>query len=189
MEQLRSLDSLSLREKKKYTDIPETWKLKPVCCLSDMSEGEIYYATSEGAVASSLDVFRKAHTFTLYFLNRKGEQILCFKKSAGMFAHKLEIFDASEDRLGTVQKQKTHFQVLDAGGHIVYDIEGTPEDPETFHIRKGAVTVGKISRRPTRSAEEEVSRKDHFGIVFPFEADTTERGVLLGALLLIDLTF
>jgi hypothetical protein len=192
MEQLKSLDSLNLREKKKYSGIPEGWKLKPVCCLSNISEEEVYYAASEGGAVSKLDVFRKSPAFTLYLLNKKGEQILYFEKHAGLFTNKIEIFDASEDLLGSVQKQgssKTHFQALDAGGQVLYGIDGPPANPETFHIRKGDATVGKISKRPTRLAEEGVSRNDHFGIVFPFAADRTEKSILLGALFLIDLSF
>ncbi len=192
MEQLKNLDSLNLREKKKYSGIPENWKLKPACCLSDAAEEELYYAVSEGGAASDLAVFRKSHEFTLYLLNKKGEQVLYFKKHAGLFANKVEVFDASEDLLGSVQKHgpsKTHFQVLDAGGQVLYGIEGPPSNPETFHIRKGDATVGKFSKRPTRIAEEGVSSNDHFGIVFPFAADPAEKSVLLGALFLIDLSF
>ncbi len=192
MKLLKSLDSLILREKKKYSGIPENWKLKPVCCLSDASEEEVYYAASEGGTVSELAAFRKSYAFTLYLLNRKGEENLYFKKNAGLFANKIEIFDAAENLLGSVQKQgssKTHFQVLDAGGNVLYTIEGPPVNPETFHIRKGNATLGKISKRPTPTVEEGVSRNDHFGIVFPFAADTAEKSILLGALFLIDLTF
>jgi hypothetical protein len=192
MEQLGSLDSLNLREKKKYSEIPENWKLKPVCCLSDISEEEIYYGASEGSASSDLEFFRKSYAFTLYLLNKNGEQILYFKKHAGLFVNKLEIFDASENRLGSVQKHgslKTQFQVLDAGGQLLYSIEGQIEDLETFRILKGAVVVGKISKRPIRMAGEAISQKSHYGIVFPFAADTSEKGILLGALFLIELTF
>jgi hypothetical protein len=192
MDELKHLDSLSLREKNQYSGIPANWKLRPVCCLSDISEEEVYYAASEGGSVSELAAFRKAHAFTLYLLNKKGEEILCFKNHAGLFAHKLEVFDASEDLLGSVQKHgpsKTHFQVLDAGGEVLCDIEGLSADPETFRIRKGDTTLGRISKKPTRIAEEGVSSNDHFGIVFPFEADSVEKGILLGALFLIDLTF
>ena len=192
MEQLKHLDSLTLREKKKYVGIPTAWKLKPLCCLSDISEEEFYYAAAEGGAVSDLAAFRKSHAFTLYLLNKKGEQILSFKKHAGLFANKMEVFDAAEDLLGSVQRHgssKTHFQILDAGGQVLYEIEGPPVDPETFHIRKADATVGKISKRPTRIAEEGVSSNDHFGIVFPLAADASEKSILLGALFLIDLTF
>jgi len=192
MEQLKSLDSLSVREKKKYSGIPESWKFKPACCLSDISEEEIYYAASEGGVVSDLAVFRKSNTFTLYLLNKKGEQILSFKKRAGIFSNKMEIFDGSVHRLGSIQKQrasKTHFSVFGIGGQVLYDIESLPENPETFHIQKGKANLGRISRKPTGASEEGISNNDHFGIVFPFAADTAEKAVLLGALFWIDLTF
>ena len=103
----------------------------------------------------------------------------------------MEIFDASENLLGSVQKSssKAHFQVLDTGGQTLYDVEGSPEDPKIFHVRRGDARVGKISIRPTRIAKEGVCSSDHFGIVFPFAADTAERSVLLGAFFLIDLMF
>ena len=187
MEQLRSLDSLNLREKKKYSGIPENWKLKPFCCFSDISEEEVYYAVSERPV------FRKVQAFTIYLLDKKGEEVLCLKNRAGLFSNKLEVFDASEDLLGSVQKQgssKTRFQVLGAGGQVLYEIDGTSAaSTEVFRIRKGDVTLGKISKRPTRVAEEGVSRNASFGIVFPLAADTTEKAILLGALFLIDLSF
>lgn len=194
MEQLRFLDSLTLREKKTYSSVPENWKLKPVCCFSNVSDEEIYYAVSEGGTVTDFDVFRKAHECTLYLLDKKGEQALYFKKHIGFFAnkHKMEIFDAAEDLLGSVQgrrSSKTHLQVLGAGGQELFNIEGPSLEPEIFHIRQGDATVGKISRRPTRSIEEGMPRNVHFGIVFPFGADVTEKCILLGALFLIDLTF
>lgn len=193
MEQLKHLDSLSLREKKKYAGIPESWKLKPVCCLSDVSETEIYYAAPEGGAVAGMADFRKARAFTLYLLNKKGEEILYFEKHAGLFANKMEIYDASEDLLGSVQKQGTsraHFQALDGAGKVLYIIEAPSSSaPEKFYIQKNGVTVGRISKRPTRIAEEGVSRNDSFGIVFPLEADLVEKGILLGALFLIDLSY
>lgn len=192
MEHLKSFDLLSLREKKKYAGIPEDWKLKPVCCVSDVSEDEILYAVPERNAPGGMAGLRQAHTFTLYLVNNKGEEVLCFKKRAGLFANKMEIFDASEGLLGSVQKHgssKTHFQAQSAGGEILYDIVGAPALPESFPIRRGAVTLGKISKRPTRIAEEGVSRNDHFGIVFPLAAEASEKGILLGALFLIDLSF
>lgn len=192
MKQLGSLDSLIIREKKRYTSIPENWKLKPVCCLSDISEEEIYYAVAEGGAVSDMGVFRKAPSCTLYLLNKKGEQILYFQKHAGIFGSKMEVYDASEELLGVIQRHgnsKTHFQALEGSGEELCDVKGLSENPETFHILKDERVLGKISRRPVRIAEQGVTSNDHFGIVFPFEADVSEKGILLGALFLIDLIF
>jgi len=192
MEQMKLLDSLSIREKKKYEGVPENWKLKPVCCLSNVSEEEIYYAALESGVLIGMAALRKIPSFTLYFLNRKGEEILYFEKRAGIFSNKTEVFDATESLIGSVQKQsgpKRAFRVLDAGGHILYDIETASAASETFQIRREGVAAGKISRRPPRIAEEGVFRNDHFGITFPLEADPAEKSVLMGALFLIDFSF
>ncbi len=192
MEQMKHLDLLVIREKKHYTGVPESWKLVPVCCLSNASEEEVYYAVLEGGASGGMPALRKAQTFTLHFLNRKGEEILYFEKHPGLFSNKTEVFDAAENLIGSIQKQggsKTTFRALDAGGHILCDLEGASAASETFKIRRGGVTAGTISRRPTRIAEEGVFRNDHFGIVFPFEADPAEKSVLLGALFLIDLLF
>jgi len=192
MKQLGYLDSLIIREKKKYTSIPGNWKLTPVCCLADISEEEIYYAVAEGGAVSDINAFRKAPSFTLYLLNKKGEQILYFQKHAGLFGNKLEIYDATEELLGVVQRHKTVktlFQALESSGDELCDVKGISENPETFQILKVEKVLGKISRRPVRIAEQGVASNDHFGIVFPFEADVSEKGILLGALFLIDLTF
>ncbi len=191
MEQMKQIDSLSIREKKQYLGVPETWKLRPICCLSDVSEEEIYYAALEGGSFIGMSALQKVPSFTLYFLNRRGEEILYFEKKSGFFSSKTEVFDATENLIGSIQKQgsKTAFRALDAGGHSLYDIEADSSDPETFQIRRGGVIAGRISRRPTRIAEEGVSSNSHFGIVFPLEAETAEKGLLLGALFVIDLLF
>jgi hypothetical protein len=192
MEQMSALDSLNLREKKKYSDVPESWKLKPLCCLSDVAEKEIYYAASEGGAVSKMAVFHKSPDFAIYLLNKKGEQILSFKKHAGIFANKLEVFDMSENLVGTIQthgSSKACFQVLGPGGQALYDIEGPLANSEIFHILKGGARVGRISKRPISTAEAGDSQCNHFGIVFPFTSDPMEKGALLGALFLIDLTF
>lgn len=188
MEQMKFIDSLAIREKKKYLGVPENWKIRPVCCLSDISEEEVYYAALGGA-AMGIGALSKVPSFTLYFLNRKGEEIFYFEKRSGLFSNKMEVFDAAENLTGSVQKQggsRTAFQALDAGRRVLYDIEATSAAPEIFQIRKGSVTAGKISRRPTRIAEEGVFRNDHFGITFPLDAEIAEKSILLGVLFLID---
>lgn len=192
MEQLKHFDSLSLREKTKYEGVPEAWKLKPVCCLSDISEKEVYYAVLEGWASAGMAALRSAHAFTLFLINAQGEEILYFKKSAGLFSNKMEVFNDSEELLGSAQKHGSgsgHFRVADASNQVLYEVaEAFPGSTETFRVRKNGVTLGKISRRPGRTVEGEKKRVS-FGITFPLEADTVEKSVLLGALFLIDLSF
>lgn len=193
MEQLKHLDSLILREKKKYTDIPESWKIKPVCCLSDITEKEIYYAVLDGWANAGMAALRGSRAFTLFLINKKGEEILYFEKHAGLFSQKMEIFNSAEDLLGSVQRYGApglHFRVTDPENKILYEIEGTSAvSPEAFRIKRGGMALGRISKRPNKIAEEGVSRNASFGMVFPLAADTAEKSVLLGSLFLIDLSF
>jgi hypothetical protein len=189
MEQLKDLDSLNLREKKKYDGVPEDREPKPFCCLSDASEAEVYYAVLEGGTVAERATLRKARAFTLSLFDKKGFEVFRLEKRADFWGSKLEIFDASRVLLGSVRGPRDHFQALDAKKQVLYDIEGASAHPELFSIRRGKVTLGKISKRPTRIAEEGVSRNDHFGIVFPLAAELSEKAVLLGALFLIDLLF
>jgi len=191
MESLTSLDLLTVREKKNYDGFPAD-RDKPLGCLVDCSEQVVYYVMSERGAATTLAGLRKAHAFMLSFMEKGGEEKFYLEKRTGLFENKVEIFDAGEVLLGSIQRHgaaKTSFRALDAAGQLLYEIEGASALPEIFSIRRGTVPVGKISRRPARIVEEGIPQSDHFGIVFPLAADEAEKGVLLGALLLIDLLF
>ncbi|HNX68222.1 MAG TPA: phospholipid scramblase-related protein [Candidatus Omnitrophota bacterium] len=189
MEMLKGLDSLTLREKIAYT-IPENWKFKPVLCLAGISEQELYYVVSEKPLAGGAVALKGARSFTLYLLDGQGQEILYFEKRSGFFASRVEIFDGAENLLGAVQKHGTpsrpHFLVSDAGGKILCGIEETAGGGDAFTISRNSVSVGTISRKWISPVPENGPKNDHFGIVFPFESDVSERSVLLGALLFID---
>lgn len=193
MEQLKRLDSLVIREKKEYTGIPATWKLKPVCCMEGVSGEELYYVVSEKGVSLGSDVLKSARTFTIYLVNRQGEEALFFVKKFGLFENKMEVFDGSENLLGSVHKHAGHaksgFRILDAANRPLYEVEGLAEAPEVFHIHQSGMVVGKMSRKLAGVDEEGGPNKGHFGIVFPLSADVEEKGVLVGTLFLIDSLF
>lgn len=189
MEELKNLDSLDLREQKTY-DVPANWKLKPVLCLTDISNRELYYVVLEKGSMYLDQAFKSAHSFTLYLVGRQGNETLILKRKAGLFTNKMEVFKGPENFLGIIQKSgiptKNQFQVFDITKEIRFAIEEVTGLPDVFHIMKNGKTVGKISRKLVRMVEEGASGPDHFGIIFPFDADLQQRCLLLGALLLID---
>lgn len=193
MEQLKRLDSLVIREKKEYPGVPATWKMKPACCLENVSGEELYYVIPEKGLSLGFDVLKISRTFTIYLVSRKGEEILSFVKKFSLFDNKMEIFDSNENLLGSVHKHtgrsKNSFQVLDAANRTLYDIEGPLESPEVFHIHKNGVVVGKISQKWAGTIEKGTFKSSHFGMVFPLGAEVEEKGVLVGALFLIDFLF
>lgn len=192
MESLASLDLLTVRERRSYEDLSGESQSRPVCCLVDSSEQAVYYASPQQGVAASMSELRKARTFFLSLVDGTGREQFSLERRGGLFGDRIEIFDAGKQSLGFIQKRggaRAHFRVSSAAGHVLYDIESASASPEIFSIRQAGGVVGKISRRPAKCVESEISQNDHFGIVFPFTAGEAEKGVLLGALFLIDLLF
>ena len=124
--------------------------------------------------------------------NTKGEEILYFEKKSGVLGIKMEVYGSKENFLGAIQK-KAHsirhtYEVQNPAGQTVYLIEGPAMMPEVFTITKQEVKVGRMSRKMTKQFEEGVSRQDHFSLIFPMGIDSQDKGVLLGGLILIDLS-
>lgn len=192
MEKLKSLDSLNIREKKEYA-VPPNWKFKPVFCLTDGLGQELYYAVAERGLLPAVEALKTANSFTLYLLNPLGGEVLVFSKKSSFWVKKMEVFDNTENLSGVIQKRgASHarkIEVLDPAGQILYTVEGPSDIPDVFHIMNNGKVVGRISKKWNEAGEEGTPRPDHFGIVFPFEEDGPGKGILLGALLLIDLLF
>ncbi|MBU9889039.1 MAG: hypothetical protein KTQ49_04130 [Candidatus Omnitrophica bacterium] len=193
MEHLKRLDSLVIREKKKYAGMPANWKIQPLCCMEGVSGEEVYYAVTEKGGSPGWDGLRAARAFTMYLVNRKGQEALFFVRKTGLFENKLEVFDGNESLLGSVHKQPGHakssFRVQGAANRVLYQVEGPAEEPEILHIYQNGIVAGKISRKLAGVDEEGGPKRGHFGIVFPLGADLEEKAVLTGALFLIDNLF
>ena len=193
MDELKGLDSLVVREKREYTSVPATWKVRPSCCLVDVSGEELYYLVPEKGISLGLDVLKASRTFTIYLVNPKGEEVLFFVKKFSLFDNKMEVYDGNENLLGSIHKHlghsKNNFQILDAANRPLYEIEGPAEAPEVFHIHKNGVVVGKVSQKWAGIVEKGTFKNNHFGIVFPLGAEVEEKCILVGALFLIDFLF
>ncbi|OQA57300.1 MAG: Scramblase [Candidatus Omnitrophica bacterium ADurb.Bin277] len=189
---LKPIDSLTLREKKIYRNLPATWKIRPEICFANAAEEECFYLFSEKGQPEGFPKLQQAKTITLYMVSARGEEILYFEKKAGVFGIRMEIFDAGERILGSIQKAsksiRNTYELYDAGDKPLFLVEGPAMLPESFTIRKDGEPIGKISRKLAREPEEGVARQDHFGIIFPMGCDARDKGILLGAQILIDLS-
>jgi uncharacterized protein YxjI len=193
IEGLKDFDSLTIREKKKYPGIPETWTLKPEFCLVNGSDEEVFYVVSEKGSLLGFDLLKDAKTYTLYMVDPQGKEVLYFVRKTGLFSSKTEIFNADEELLGSILKKKgsvkAAFEILDAVGRPAYRVDGPAAAPDSFRVLRGEATVGKISKRWGKVAEEGVSKQAHFGIVFPMGSEPKEKGMLLGMLFLLDFLY
>lgn len=185
------LDSVIIREKMTYENLPQNLKEKPLFCLVDISEKEAYYLFLEKGSSAEWKALKRANAFRLSLYNQRGEKMFYFERSEKFYMNKMEVFDSTESCLGVVQKggkfSKGLWEVLDSGDHVLYHFGEDSSELETFHIFQGGTMVGKITRRPFCSAEGETLPQDRFGILFPLDADLSIKSVLLGGLFLIDL--
>lgn len=193
IDKLKDFDSLTVREKKTYASIPSNWKLKPEFCLVDSSENEVFYIVSEKGAVMGFDFLKTSKSLTLYMMDVKGDETLYFEKRFGFFSNKMNVYNASEELLGSIQKNpksiKNVFNVCDHADQLLYQIEGPAVDPENFDIVQNDAVVGKLSKRWEKVTEEGVSKQDHFGIVFPLNGEPNEKSLLLGALFLVDFLY
>lgn len=193
MDQLKSLDSIAIREKKAYEHLPSRLKVQPLFCLADLSEEENYYLFLEKDPAVSWKSLQTENEFTLDLHNRQGEQMFYFERQVSFFQNKLSVYDGTERFLGSIQRglklSKGPWQVLGPGDNLLYLLQEDPLQPDKVQIFQDKAVVGKIARRPTRFVEEGALKQDRFGIVFPLDADLNAKSILLGGLILIDLLY
>jgi|GEM_PF-1225892 len=199
MEMLKELDSLAIREKKEYTSLPSTAEWKPIFCLTGIMDEEVFYVAPFKKSVPAIETLSAGKSYTLHVLDKKGKQVLYYQKKIGFFRDEMEVSGESENFLGLVKKIKIktkakqpvmyRYQILNAAGQEMYEVREHLNDPEIFHIYKANEVTGKISKRPTSTVEEGIMKHDHFGIVFPFNADVAGKAVLIGALFLIDFLF
>lgn len=76
--------------------------------------------------------------------------------------------------------------MYDATGQECFQLLGPLLKPWTFLIRAGGREIGRITKKWTGLVKESLSDTDNFALSFPAELQLDHKGVLLGAVFLID---
>ncbi|HOE69303.1 MAG TPA: phospholipid scramblase-related protein [Candidatus Omnitrophota bacterium] len=191
MEHFAGIEVLTIREKGTYASLPPAWTAKPECCLADGGETERFYLFSGEGEQLGFPALREARTLTLYLTGPGAEEVLYFEKKTGLLGFRMDVYNAKEQLIGSVQKSqksiRSSYEISDGMNRLFFLAEGPAIMPESFVVLRQDQPAGKISRRLAKTAEEGVYRQDHFSLVFPMGIDTREKGALVGALILIDL--
>ena len=145
--------------------------------------------TSIGAILSRL-FMGNLRPFTMEILNREGINALSLERPFRFYFHKLEIFHASGELLGTVRRRfgilRRHYIIFDAFDREVFTLFGPILHPWTFKIYQNGMENGKITKKWSGLFKEVFSKADDFGVEFPNKADITQKALLMGAVFLID---
>lgn len=146
-------------------------------------------STSIGAILSRLFI-GNWRPFSMKILNREGITALTLERPFKFYFHKLEIFHANGELLGSVQRcfriLRRQYIVYDAFDQEVFTLIGPILHPWTFKIFQNGIEDGKITKKWSGLFKETFSKADDFGVEFPVKADTTQKTLLIGAVFLID---
>ncbi len=190
MERLEFVDTLVVSQEKNWTEIITGLEARNKYNILDASGKLIYLAAEwEGSFWTRI-ILKSIRPFTIYIMAPDGSRVLILQRKFRFYLHKLEIFGADWEPLGTIQRRfsflRRHYSVLNKSGHELFHLLGPILHPWTFIIQTPGREIGKITKKWSGLLKEAFTNADNFGVTFPADMDITWKGLLLGAVFLID---
>ncbi len=190
MEQLRTVSSLVVRQKKEIGEILTGFETKNKYVVLDENGNHLYFAAEEKG-SFLLRIFLKAlRPFKLAVLTENQEVVLRVIRPFRFFFHRAEIVDGQGKTLGIIQKRfsilRRKYSVLDSLGEEKFQLFGPLLHPWTFQIKRDGTEYGKITKKWSGLLTEGFTDADNFGVTFPQEWEIETKALFLGAVFLID---
>jgi hypothetical protein len=190
MEKLKSLNSLTVSQKKEWGEVLSGFETKNKYVVSDEAGNRMYYAAEEGG-SLLLRLFLKAlRPFSLVVLTESNQVLLRVKRPFRFYFHQADIVDYQDKSLGVLKKRfsllRREYSVLDSTGKEIFQLFGPILKPWTFIIKNNDVEYGKITKKWSGLLKEGFTDADNFGVEFPKEWDIKLKALFLGAVFLID---
>ena len=190
IEELSSIDQLVVRQKKEWGEILSGFETKNRYVVQDTDGADIFYAAEVGGSVLLRLFLRALRPFKLSIMSPAGGTVIDLDRPFRFYFHKAEITDGNGNHLGTIQKRFTllrrRYSVLDANGREVCELFGPLLHPWTFNIVIDGMEQGKITKKWSGLLKEAYTDADNFGVQFPPGASLSLKGLLLGAVFLID---
>jgi uncharacterized protein YxjI len=190
MEELRSLDSLIVSQKKEWGEILSGFETKNKYVVSDVYGNKIYYAIEEAGSILLRLFLRAFRPFTIVVLTKSNQRVLRVIRPFRFFFHRANIVDAQGISLGVLQRRfsllQRKYSVFDNSGKEIYQLFGPILKPWTFIIKDNDVEYGKITKKWGGLLKEGFTDADNFGVIFPKDWDVRLKALFLGAVFLID---
>lgn len=190
MQKLGRFNTLIIHQAKRWGEILTGFDQKNKYSIIDESGNEVYQAGEEGG-SFLLRMFLKGmRPFTLLVMNPDGSQVIKVKRPFRFIFHECDVFDNFGKNLGKVKAEwsiiRKKYIVFDSMGIEKYRLFAPALHPWTFQILQNDFEVGKIIKKWSGAMKEMFTDADNFGIQFPSDANVEIRGLLLGAVFLID---
>ncbi len=190
MEKLTPVDTLVIQQRKEWGEILTGWETKNKYAVMDQTGDEMYFAAEEGRSLFFRLFLKALRPFTIHILASDGQIVLRLDRSFRFFFHKLAVSSPDGRCLGTVEKRfsviRRMYSVYDATGQEHFQLFGPLLRPWTFLIRQSGQEIGRISKKWSGLLKESFTDTDNFAVTFPAELPVMDKGILLGAVFLID---
>lgn len=190
MDKLATLDTLVIQQRKEWGEILTGWETKNKYAVLDGAGDEVYFAAEAGRSLFSRVFLKALRPFTIHLLEAEGRPILQLDRPFRLYFHTLEVRSPDGRRLGTVERRfsfvRRVYSVYDDTGQECFQLLGPLLRPWTFLIRARGEEIGRIAKKWTGLLKESLSDTDNFAVNFPAELQPNHKGVLLGAVFLID---
>lgn len=192
MENLKSLQSLVVQQKKEWGEIITGFETKNRYAISDEGGRQLYWAAEESSTIARL--FLKAlRPFSIHILSMEGRPVINAEKPFRFYFHEMTVFSAEGNPMGCVKREfsllEKKFTITGAQGGEMYSIRAPLLHPWTFTVSKGGMETGKIVKKWSGLGKEAFTDADNFSVTFPQGAGPDEKAALLGALFLIDMVY
>ena len=190
MNELTARETLLVRQQKEWGEIVTGFETKNKYVVCDEDGNQIYFAAEQkGSLLARL--FLKANRpFYVAILDSEGSLALSVTRPFRFFFHEATVRDLSGNVLGVIKKNfsilNKRYTLFDDRNKECYTLKGPLLKPWTFIIKARDKEVGKISKQWSGLLKETFSDADNFGVKFPANADKSVKGLLLGAVFLID---
>lgn len=190
MDNLKAADSLSVRQKKEWGEILTGFEGRNRYAVSDPAGREVYLAAEESSLLARL-FLKVMRPFRMHILSTDGRPVLSAERPFRFYFHEISVRTAEGAPLGRVIREfsilEKKFRVLDPHGTEVYSIRAPLLHPWTFTISRSGLESGKIVKNWSGLGKEAFTDADNFSVEFPSGETAERKGLLLGALFLIDM--
>lgn len=190
LQRLSSVEGLVVSQKKEWGEILTGFETRNRYVVMDSFGNELYQALEEEGSLLLRWFLKALRPFAISIRDESGQVILRLVRPFRWFFYRLEVFDAQGGCLAVIQRRfaliRRIYSVMTDSGNEILQLFGPILHPWTFEIRENDMVQGKIAKKWSGLLKESFTDADNFGVTFSPGWDVKVKGILLGAVFLID---
>ena len=193
MNELAVANTLVISQKKEWGEIVTGFETKNKYAILDELGNILYQAQEQGGSFLARWFLKALRPFQILMTRPDSTQALQIERPFRFYFHKIDVKTGDGKLLGTVEREWSWihrlFRVANAQGQEICKLHGPLFHPWTFEIRQHDREVGKITKKWSGLLKEGFTDTDNFAAVLPPGMPVEQKGVLLGAVFLIDFVY